>query len=131
MMLPGNSGVATYFVARIMRMFDLVGGRLKAATWEQIRDAQVRWGAAVPTMLPLDDQSHVRARMVLGRAQPHVLDEALLALFERPVTEGEPDLDSWMIWVVIEALDANWTLPKGFQGEVYVGGEARSLTAVP
>lgn len=124
-MEPATAGVALYLVGVVVRLFDLAGGRLKAATWEQVRDAERRVGAAVDQLLPLDEDLPKRARAIEWRAQPHVLDEALMALFERPEKgEEEQELDLseslktyLMMWVATEVLDQNWAPPKGFEGE--------------
>jgi hypothetical protein len=74
-------------------------------------------------ILPVDAGLPERAR-ALSRAQAHVLDEALYALFERAPAEGEPPIEQnealkiyLLMWVAAEALDANWTPPKDFAGE--------------
>lgn len=120
-----TAGVALYLVGVVARIFDLAGGRLKAATWEQVREAEKRVLAAVDELLPLDDSLPERARAISWRAQPHILDEALMALFERPKQlEEEQELDLGetlkvylIMWVATEVLDQNWQPPKGFQGE--------------
>lgn len=120
----GSDQITMYLVGVVARIFDLAGGRLKAATWEQVREAEARVGKAVAGLLPVDAGFPGRVREVAGRAQPHVLDEALLALFEREVKPGEPDLASaerakvfLTLWVCVEVLDANWQPPKGFTGQ--------------
>ena len=57
------------------------------------------------------------------RAQPHILDEALMALFERQAKEGEEELDHtesfkvyMLMWVATEVLNGNWKAPKSFDG---------------
>jgi hypothetical protein len=119
-----TAGVAAYFVGVIARMFDLAGGRLRAATWEQVRAAEQRIGEAVPTLLPFDDGFAERVRAVKWRAQPHVIDETLMALFEsaRGSKEAEvPKEESlkifFLAWLATEVLDQNWIPPKGFAGE--------------
>ncbi len=119
-----TAGVAMYLVGVIVRMFDLAGGRLKKATWDDVRAAEQRVSAQVEALLPVDDGFVARARQVT-RAQAHILDEALYALFVRD-EEGEDadekldDLEAFkvylMMWVATEALDANWTPPRDFEG---------------
>lgn len=123
-MHPATGHVAMYLVGVVVRMFDLAGGRLSGATWEQVRAASARVQAAVPELLPLDDGFPERVRKVEWRAQPHILDEALMALFEREKKEDETDLASeeaakafFLLWVATEVLDQNWLPPKSFQGE--------------
>lgn len=118
-----TGGIAVYLIGVVLRMYDLAGGRLRNATWDDVRAAEQRVQALVDQLLPIDDGLVARARS-LPRAQPHILDEALYALFEREVREGEPELDKseslkiyLLMWVATEALDANWTPPKGYAGE--------------
>ncbi|MEO0602960.1 MAG: hypothetical protein AAF211_16080 [Myxococcota bacterium] len=121
-----TAGVAMYLVGVIVRMFDLAGGRLKKATWDDLRSAEQRVSQQVEALLPVDEGFVGRARQA-PRAQAHILDEALYALFVRD--EGEDDeqeqldeLEAFkvylMMWVATEALDANWTPPKDFDGLV-------------
>jgi hypothetical protein len=121
-----TAGVATYLVGVVMRMFDLAGGRLRGATWEQVRDAEARVGAVAASLLPVDAGFADRVRKIEWRAQPHILDEALMALFARPadakddeadVAEAEKAKIFFLMWVATEVLDANWTPPASFAGE--------------
>ena len=122
-MAPGTAQITTYLVGVVARMFDLAGGQMKAASWDQMRAAEKRVQATVAQLLPVDAGFAARARTV-PRAQPHMLDEALMALFERPKKEGEPDLHEvekvkcyLTLWVCTEVLDENWRPSKAFQGE--------------
>ena len=100
---------------------------MKSASWGQIRKAEKRIGAVVPSLMPVDDQFPERLRKIEWRAQPHILDEALMSLFDRDdedLEEGEEVLDTvecvklfFLVWVAVEVLDANWTPPKGLVGE--------------
>lgn len=119
-----TSGVAMYLVGVIVRMFDLAGGRLKKATWDDLRSAEQRVAGHVDALLPVDDGFVARARTA-PRSQPHILDEALYALFIREDSEEDEDqkldeLEAFkvylMMWVATEALDANWSPPKDFEG---------------
>lgn len=121
---PATGGVSLYLYGVLARLYDLQGGQLRAATWEQVRDAERKVKAQVQSLLPLDEKFAERARQA-DRAQPHVLDEALMALFsrEKPVA-GEADLGDaeaakvyLLMWVANEVLDACWHPPKGFGGE--------------
>ena len=118
-----TGGVAMYMIGVILRLFDLAGGQLRSATWAQVRAAEARVQAAVPELLPLDDGLPARARAIGWRAQPHILDEALMALFERKPKEGEEELDQieafkvyMLMWVATEALAENWKAPTAFEG---------------
>ncbi len=118
-----TGGVAVYLIGVVMRMFDLAGGRMRDVTWEQVRAAEAKVQALVPQVLPLGDGLVERLRAA-PCAQPHVLDEAIFALMERSSKAEETPLDETeafkvylLLWVATEALDANWTPPKGFTGE--------------
>jgi hypothetical protein len=120
---PATAGIAVYLIGVVLRMFDLAGGRLRNVTWDDVREAERRVQDQVDRLLPVDDGLVARARAI-PRAQAHILDEALYALFERPPIEGEPEIGGpealktyLLMWVATEALDKNWTPPKGFAGE--------------
>lgn len=120
-----TAGVSVYLFGVLARMFDLGGGRLKSATWEQIRDAEARVGSVIADLMPADDGFAERVRTISWRAQPHMLDEALMALFDAPKkVEQEIELPHeeavkvfLLMWVATEVLDANWNPPKSFAGE--------------
>ena len=124
-MEPATAGVTIYLVGVLVRLFDLAGGQLRSATWAQLREASAKVQGAIPSLLPLDETLPERIRKFEGRAQPHVLDEALMALFERGArSEEEANLSTdesvkvfLLMWVVTEVLDANWRPPKSFSGE--------------
>lgn len=122
-MHPTTAGIANYMIGVVARIFDLTHGRLRTATWEQLRAAEKRVGEQVGALLPVDKGFAERARGV-PRAQAHILDEALLALFESQVAEGEPEPEPTellkiylMMWVATEVLDQCWQAPKGFEGD--------------
>lgn len=139
-MHPTTAGIANYMIGVVARIFDLTHGRLKSASWEQLRDAEQRVGQQVGALLPVDKGFAERARGV-PRAQAHILDEALMALFETQVAEGEPEPEPnellkiyLMMWVATEVLDQCWSPPKGFDGEAtytYVHIEPRKPEAAP
>ena len=122
-MSPGTASVGAYLFGVIARIYDLAGGRLKAATWAQMREAEARVGQAVSDLLPLDG-FETRLRELDWRAQPHILDEAWLALFERDVDseeevalEPEESLKLFIcMWVATEVLDGNWKPGRSFEG---------------
>ena len=121
-----SGGVGVYLLGVVARMFDLAGGRLKSATWAQVRDAEAKVGGVAGDLLPLDDGFAGRVRMVEWRAQPHILDEALMALFDRDEDdkkEGEEDLSPaesakvfFLLWVCTEVLDGNWKPRSDYEG---------------
>jgi len=119
-----TGGVAMYMIGVILRLFDLSGGQLRSATWAQVRAAEAKVQEAVGQLLPLDDELPARARSIAWRAQPHILDEALMALFERSPSDGEEELDQveafkvyMLMWVATEVLAENWRAPRGFEGD--------------
>src|SRR5690606_1117714 len=87
---PTTAGVALYLYGALARIFDLAGGQLRAASWEQVRAAEARVKAAAGALLPFDEAFPERVREVAWRAQPHLLDEAMFALFDRP-PKGEEE----------------------------------------
>lgn len=117
-----TASVTVYMIGVIARMFDLAGGQLRRATWAQIREAERKIHAQLDALLPIDDGTAERFR-TLDRAQPHILDEAWMALFEVEPSDEEVELDPkeslkilLLSWVVTEVLDANWKPPKSFEG---------------
>lgn len=137
-MHPATGGIANYMISVVARIFDLSGGKLKGATWDQIRAVEKRVMAQVGPLLPVDDGFVERARGA-ERSQPHILDEALMALFSSEVGEGEEEPDQGellkiylMMWVATEVLNGNWRAPKDFVGETsytYVHIEPRKPEA--
>ena len=117
--------VAVYMLSVSLRVYEQVGGRLRKATSDDINAATQRIQSVTGSLLPADAQFAERARQVEWRAQPNLLDEILWALFERdPSTEEEVNLPAdvsalvyMTLWVCVEALDSNWTPPKGWQPE--------------
>jgi hypothetical protein len=122
---PSSGGVCMYLIGVIAALFDRAGGRLKSATWDQVRAAEKRVQGAVSDLLPLDDDLPARARAVAWRAQPHILDEAIMALFEVDASAAEEvsltPVESLkiylLLWVATEVLDGNWSPPSTFEGE--------------
>jgi len=124
---PASAGVGVYLFGVVARLFDLAGGRLKGATWAQVRAAQAKVAGVAGDLIPADDGFADRVRKVEWRAQPHILDEALMALFDRDdddLGDDEVKLESdegmkifFLLWVATEVLDQNWRPAKGFAGE--------------
>ena len=116
---PMASQVGLYMLSVSLRIFDQVGGRMGKVNGDDLKAATAKVQGAAGSIFPSDDTFHERAKNVEWRAQPHLLDEILWALFERDdKTEGEVDLEPdkaalvyLMLWAAVEALDANWTAP--------------------
>ena len=134
--------VALYMLTVSMRVFEQLGGRLTKVSGKDIDAASAKVQAVMDELLPADEGFAERVKAVAWRAQPHLLDEVLWALYERddakaegraePEADGEDaaedgeetpagpvDLDAdqsamvyMMLWVAIEALDANWRPPS-------------------
>ncbi|MED5374697.1 MAG: hypothetical protein VX899_27005 [Myxococcota bacterium] len=116
--------VSLYLFSVVVRIFDQMGGRLSKVNGKQINAAAAKVQGVVDQLLPFDKEFPERVRAIEDRAQPHILDEALWALFERSdedKQEGEVDVDPtkagmifMMLWVATEALDAAWKPPASF-----------------
>lgn len=114
--------VASYMLSVTLRIFELSGGRMSKVTTDDLDRASARVQAHVDALLPADKGLGERAKAVADRAQPHILDEILWALYEREEKEkreGEADMDPGqsalaylLLWTAVEALDANWQPPK-------------------
>lgn len=117
--------VAVYMLSVSLRVYEQVGGRMRKVTTDDINAATARIQAVADQVLPADAGMPARARGVEWRAQPHLLDEILWALFERGNKREEevdlpPDIAALVymtLWVSIEAIDANWTPAKGWSPE--------------
>ncbi|RME20373.1 MAG: hypothetical protein D6798_20625 [Deltaproteobacteria bacterium] len=123
---PLPAQVALYMLTVTMRIFEQVGGRMRKASGRDLDRAAARIAAVTDALLPADSGFPERARAVEWRAQPHILDEILWALYERDddeKREGEVDLEDGqsalvylVLWLAVEALDANWSPPPDFTG---------------
>lgn len=111
--------VSLYLLAVIVRIYAKCGGKLGRVGPAEIEAAKKKISAAAPKLLPWDAEFPERVRAVEDRAQPHILDEALNALFEREEKQqNEVDLDLeqagrvfLMLWAATEALDMAWKAP--------------------
>lgn len=120
------SQVALHMLTVSMRVFEQVGGRMGKVSTADIDRAAARIQAVADQVLPADSGLPERVRAIEWRAQPHLLDEVLWALYERDADarkEGEVDLGQdqsalvfLVMWLAIEALDSAWRAPKGFEG---------------
>ena len=113
---PMAGQVATYMLSVCIRVFEQKGGRLKKVNNADLNIAQRKVNAAVDSLLPLDDQFSTRAKEREGRAQPHLLDEILWALYDREDRKEEEQMLNpkqsaliyIMLWTAVEALDSKW-----------------------
>ncbi len=120
--LGGQSGeVALYMLAVIVRIYDQVPGRMRKVSGAVIDEASARVNGVTASLLPFDEGFPGRVRGVDWRAQPHILDEALWALFEREEKEeGEVDVEPeqaallfLLLWVATESLDVSFSATSG------------------
>ncbi|MFK7930783.1 MAG: hypothetical protein AB8H79_21550 [Myxococcota bacterium] len=107
------------FIAGVLlRVFDLAGGKVKKVSADDLREAEGIVTAWVPQVVPPDEGFSGRVRAVEGRAQPHLLDECLVDLFDNPeLTSVESAKLFFLVWIAVEALDRAWTPGSGFEGE--------------
>ncbi len=118
---PLPAQVALYMLTVTMRIFEQTGGRMSKASGRDMDAAAARIAEITDSLLPADGGFAERAKAVEWRAQPHILDEILWALYERDdedKREGEVDLEDnqsalvyLVLWLAVEALDANWRAP--------------------
>ena len=102
----------------LMRIFDLAGGKLTKVGVKDLKAAEDRIAALAPQVLPPDEGFGDRIREIGDRAQPHILDECLIDLFDNPELDRVQSTKLYLLaWIVVEALDACWTPPDGFEGE--------------
>jgi len=114
---PATREVVLYMFSVCIRVIDQSGGQIKRATTSQIDAAAARVNGYVGKCLPFDGDFPSRVRTVDARAQEHLLDEVLWALFEREEkTEEEVDVPHeqaglmfLLLWVAVEVLNENWT----------------------
>jgi hypothetical protein len=122
---PMAGQVSMYMLSVSIRIFDQAGGRLKKVPGRDIDAAAAKIMATAESIMPADDDFAARAQAVEWRAQPHLLDEILWALFERnEKQEAEVDLDPntsamvyLMLWAAVEALDQSWIPAKDWTPE--------------
>ncbi len=123
---PMPAQVALYMLSVCMRIFEQTGGRMGKVSLETLDRAASKVDRYTDAVLPADKQLAERARAIEDRAQPHLLDEILWALYDREDSdkkEGESELDPaqsamvyLMLWTAVEALDASWKAPPSLRG---------------
>lgn len=114
---PGE--VSLYLLSVVIRVFEGAGGRLGRVGAAEIDAATRRLAAWGPKVLPGDEGLPERVRAIAERAQPHLLDEALHALFERErnldkeieIPPAQAALVFLMLWAATEACAAAWRPP--------------------
>ena len=114
---PLSGQVAMYMASVCIRVFEQSGTRLKKVNSDDIRTAEKMVRSHVSTLLPANDGFPDRAKDT-DRAQPHLMDEIIWALFERDeddLKEQEALLNPkqsvqvyLLLWVAVEALNTKW-----------------------
>lgn len=124
-----DAEVVLYMTAVCLRILEQVGGRMGKISGADLDAASSRISAVADTLLPADEALPGRVRQVAWRAQPHLLDEILWALYERKErAEGELDVPPdraalvfLIMWAIVEAMDSRWQPPTGFPDAGYDG----------
>ena len=120
--VPGQ--ISLYMLSVVLRIFEQVGGRVKKVTGRELDQATARVQQQLGDLFPADDEFATRARAIESRAQPHILDEVLWALYEEHEDTEEASIEAdqsaliyVMLWTAVEALDDVWSPPKGWVPE--------------
>ena len=124
---PQIGSTTLYLISVVIRIFDLAGGQLRTVSWAQVNEAASKVSAVADQLFPVDDGFADRLRKIKWRAQPHILDEAVRALIDRPASDDDDEESQlepkdagtifFMMWVAIEALDVAWRPAASFKGE--------------
>lgn len=135
-MAPDTGEVSLYLLSVVVRLYTVAGGKLAKVSSSDVSAATARLAAVAPQLLPADAGFPERVRALGSRSQPHILDEALWALFERSEKQaGEVDLAPaqavrvfFMLWAAVEALEGAWTPPAKLEDGV-AASQGRELSA--
>lgn len=113
---PISGQIAMYMATVCVRVFEETG-MLKRVNAGDIRRAEAKIRENLKALLPADDGFSARAKD-LDRAQPHLMDEILWALYDRDEEEKleeEPSLAAKQsaqiyifLWIAVEALNSKW-----------------------
>ena len=69
-------------------------------------------------LLPVDDGFVERMRGIDWRAQPHILDECVVSLFDDPDLDREQMVRLFLLaWIVVEVANEAWNPPEEFEGD--------------
>ena len=110
--------VSLYLLSVVIRVYTGSGGQLGKVGAGEIAAATQKIQAVASKVLPGNEGLPERVRAIADRAQPHLLDEALWALFERERQEREVEVPHdqaallfLMLWASVEALNLVWRAP--------------------
>lgn len=131
--------VSLYMFSVILRIFEQYGGRMNKVAGSKARSVSQRISAVVEQLVPFDDGFVERVRAIEWRAQPHVLDEVMWALYERDdddKKDGEVDVDPeqaalifLVLWACVEALDETWRPPRDMEARIEASKVAEAAEA--
>ncbi len=117
--------VALHMLTVCLRIFEQVGGRMGKVGTADLDAAAARIQAVTDQLLPADDGFCARAKAIEWRAQPHLLDEVLWALYERDeelkkkdevsLKPAESAMVYLVMWLAVEAMDRNWRAPAALK----------------
>jgi hypothetical protein len=124
--------VALYMLSVCLRVVDQVGGRMYKVNSTHIEAATARVNDALGGIFPADDGFFERASKHADRAQSHLLDEVLWALYERPEEDAEQAhledhqkaLIYVLLWTAVEAMDMVWQAPADWDPNSFEAPEA-------
>jgi len=113
----GQRHTAVYLLGVVLRIFDLCGGKLKRIQLPPVVAAEGRVTALVPRLMPPDEGLAERLRTIEGRAQPHLLDEMVMDLWDSPDADPVELVKLFILmWIVVEVVDEHWVPPRDFTG---------------
>jgi len=129
-LVPGQ--VALYMLSVCLRVVDQIGGRMYKVNSNHIEAATARVNDALGGIFPADDGFSERAKAHTDRAQLHLLDEVLWALYDRPdenaeqahLEDHQKALIYVLLWTAVEAIDMVWQAPEGWDPESFEAPEA-------
>ena len=124
--------VALYMLSVCLRVVDQMGGRLYKVNSSHLEAAQARANDALGQIFPADEGFFERAQAYEDRAQRHLLDEVLWALYERPDDNAEQAhleddhkaLIYVLLWTAVEAIDMVWQPAADWSPEDFKAPEA-------
>ncbi len=113
----GQKHTAVYLLGVVLRIFDLAGGRLERIQLPAVVEAETRVTGHVPALMPPDAGLAERLRTIDDRAQPHLLDEMVMDLWDSPDADPVELVKLFILmWIVVEVVDRHWVPPRDFTG---------------
>lgn len=114
---PMAGQVAMFMATVCVRVFEQLGKDLGKVNQKHIQVAEKIVRSHTSSLLPANDGFSQRAKEV-ERAQPHLMDEILWALFDRtdeekmdqeiPLSPKQSAQIYFLLWVAVEALNQRW-----------------------